>query len=197
MGAGRRVFADADAGARRRDRRERNGDEDVQPRRFVGRLGRVDRRQLRATERCEAYLRQRLAKAVESGVTADGWRDDPHVDEAPAATAETRSPARRGRRWWPFGARDQVGDETPSGPVQSACAPSEEAGPAAAPEAGEEGSPDGPYDPLADGAREPGREAPVVNIDDTMERVKDLAPDPDEDDWERLLPDALVGAIRG
>jgi len=92
-------------------RADRYGDPDAPPKRIVGLVERFDRSQLRMAERRAAYHRHRLAREVASGITNDGWQEDPPpVEAAPAAAAEGAPEERRRARWWPFGAARSVAE---------------------------------------------------------------------------------------
>ena len=166
---------------------------DVQPRRFVGLLERLDRRQLKAAERYQAYLRQRLIDAVESGITPEGWREDLEEDEERWAREDAEAGPSRRRRWWPFRAKDEPGEELAPGSVQSPAAAAGAALGEAAPEGVEEPVPEAAQDPVVERPPESADDVAVPDLGDTTERDKDLAPDPDEDDLDRLSPDAAIG----
>jgi len=67
---------------------DRFGDPDSPPKRIVGLLERFDRRQLDATVRYEAYLRERLAKEAASGIDDDSWQEAPQVLDGAAHGAK-------------------------------------------------------------------------------------------------------------
>ena len=166
------------------------GHGDVEPRRFIGLLERLDRRQLRATERYQAYLRQRLVAAVESGVTPDGWweEEDPDIDEAPSQADAPASAERWRRRWWPFGARVPVDGDAACEAQQPAPAPSAAPVPGPAAYGGDGASVDAPPKVADDAPFDSERAPPVVEIADTTQRDKRLEPDPDEEDKTSLEP---------